>query len=181
MVQFLFALLVLMPLYGVADNVYRTTDANGNAVFTDTPPSDGRDSEQVDIPHINTTPAPQRVFMPVSNTGSEEEQRKPPAYAVAISTPLNDTTIPLGPGNFSVSVAVSAELGVNDSLQLFIDNKPQGEPQRTTTWALTNVFPGQHNLTVAVVDDSGERLATSAAVRVFVLRTSSIRRHRNNN
>ena len=180
MSQLLFALLLLMPLCSVADAIYRTTDARGNAVFTDTPPPDGRVSDQVDIAPINTTPAPQAVFIPVSDKTMAEEQREAPAYTVSISAPLNDTTIPLGPGNFSVSSTVSAELGADDSLQLFIDGAPQGEPQRGTTWALTNVFPGQHDLTAAVIDGSGTILALSPAVRIFVLRTSSVRRNRNN-
>lgn len=182
MSQFLCALLLLMPLCGFADAIYRTTDARGNAVFTDTPPPDGSVSEQVDIVPTNITPAPQPVFIPVPDTAAtaEAEQREAPTYTVSILAPLNDTTIPLGPGNFSVSSTVSAELRANDSLQLFIDGAPEGEPQRATTWALTNVFPGQHDLTAAVIDGSGAILALSPAVRIFVLRTSSIRRNRNN-
>ena len=182
MSQFLCALLLLMPLCGVADAIYRTTDARGDAVFTDTPPPDGSVSEQIDIVPTNITPAPQAVFIPVPDTAAtaEAEQREAPTYAVSISAPLDNTTIPLGPGNFSVTSTVSAALGANNSLQLFLDGVPEGEPQRATTWALTNVFPGQHDLTAAVIDGSGAILALSPAVRIFVLRTSSIRRNRNN-
>ncbi|MDG2046942.1 MAG: DUF4124 domain-containing protein [Halioglobus sp.] len=180
MSRFLFALLLLMPLCGAADAIYRTTDAHGNAVFTDTPPPDGSVSEQVDLVPINTTPPPQAVFMPAPDRNTGEEQPEALAYTVSISAPLDNTTIPLGPGNFSVTSTVSAALGANNSLQLFLDGAPEGEPQRATTWALTNVFPGQHDLTAAVIDGSGAILALSPAVRIFVLRTSSIRRNRNN-
>jgi hypothetical protein len=100
---------------------------------------------------------------------------------VSISAPSNETTIPIGPGNFSVSTIVSTELEAGDSLQLFINDTPRGEPQRATTWELTNVFRGQHDLTVAVIDGSGAILAVSPAVRVFVLRPSIITRNRNKN
>jgi hypothetical protein len=181
MSHFLFALLLLMPLCGVGDTIYRTTDAHGNTVFTDTPPPDGRQSEQVDIPQINTTPAPQELFIPTPDNTAAKDQREAPAYSVSISAPPNETTIPIGPGNFSVSTIVSTELETSDSLQLFINDTPHGEPQRATTWELTNVFRGQHNLTVAVIDSSGAILAVSPAVRVFVLRPSIITRNRNKN
>ena len=100
---------------------------------------------------------------------------------MSISAPPNETTIPIGPGNFSVSAIVSTELETSDSLQLFINDTPHGEPQRATTWELTNVFRGQHDLTVAVIDGSGTILAVSPAVRVFVLRPSIITRNRNKN
>ena len=181
MPQFLFALLMLMPLCGVADTIYRTTDARGNTAFTDTPPPDSSPSQQVDIPHTNITPAPQALFIPVPDNSAGKEQRETPAYSVSISAPPNETTIPAGPGNFSVSTIVSAELGVSERLQLFINGTPQGEPQRATTWELTNVFPGQQDLTAAVIDGSGAILAISPTVRVFVVRISSIRRNRNTN
>ncbi|MEZ5501792.1 MAG: hypothetical protein R3E50_03710 [Halioglobus sp.] len=78
----------------------------------------------------------------------------------------------MGPGNFSVSVRVSAALKVDESLQLFMDGQPWGDPQRGTIWDLTNVFRGQHDLTVGVIDASGETLAMSPPVRVFVHRPS---------
>ena len=94
------------------------------------------------------------------------------SYSVAITSPDNETTIAMGPGNFSVSAAVEPALGEGGLLQLFIDGAPSGEPQAGGSWALTNVFRGAHDLSVAVVDSKGARLAESAAVRVYVLRPS---------
>lgn len=181
MLNFFFTFLMLMPLCGVADAIYRTTDANGNAAFTDTPPLDGRQSEQIDISNINTTRAPQELLIRPSDPSAEKRRQQAPAYTVSISAPPNETTIPIGPGNFSVSAVVSAELGAGERLQLFINGAPQGEPQRATKWNLTNVFPGQQDLTAAVIDGSGTILAVSPAVRVFVLRPSIIRKDRNKN
>jgi hypothetical protein len=79
----------------------------------------------------------------------------------------------MGPGNFSVSVSVRPALKKYEGLQLFLNGVPWGTPQRDTMWDLINVFRGQQDLTVAVVNNAGETLAMSAPVRVFVHRPSS--------
>jgi hypothetical protein len=78
----------------------------------------------------------------------------------------------MGPGNFSVSASVRPSLVDGTLLQLYMDGTPWGDAQRETTWSLTNVFRGAHDITVAVVDEDGEQLTTSAPVRVYVLRPS---------
>lgn len=175
----LLTVLTIIAMRAFADTVYRTTDAAGNVTFTDTPPASGRQAERVDIQRVNTTPAPQELFVPLPRNIPNNEQQEATAYSVSIEAPANETTIAIGPGNFSVSAIVSAELGSTENLQLFIDGSARGEPQRGTTWALTNVLRGQHDLTVAVLDGSGAILAVSQVVRVFVLRPSIITRNRN--
>ena len=93
-------------------------------------------------------------------------------YSVTITSPANETTIPMGPGNFSVNAAVAPALGEDMLLQLLVDGTPSGSPQANTSWALTNVFRGAHDVTVAVVDASGKQLTVSGPVRVYVLRPS---------
>lgn len=163
-------LLVLLPQL-VTAQIFRSVDEHGNVTFSDTPPNSGP-SEQIEVRQTNRTPAPAVIenLEPAADTAPEEAAAV--AYSVAITSPENDTTIAMGPGNFSVSAAVEPALGQGGLLQLFIDGAPSGEPQAGGTWALTNVFRGAHDLTVAVVDSEGVRLAESAAVRVYVLRPS---------
>ena len=91
---------------------------------------------------------------------------------MAFTVPPNETKIPMGPGNFSVTVDVEPALGQGVSLQLYMDGIPWGDPQRNNSWALTNVFRGGHDITVAVVDEEGQHLASSEPVRVYVMRPS---------
>jgi hypothetical protein len=53
-----------------------------------------------------------------------------------------------------------------------MDGIPWGDPQQGNSWALSNVFRGAHDITVAVVDEQGQHLASSDPVRVYVLRPS---------
>ncbi len=152
--------------------IYRTTDEHGNVVFTDAPSAGATRNEPVELQQTNTAPPPPDVprLRSGQNTSRPTALRIDPT--VSIVTPDNETTIPMGPGNFSVSVRVSPGLIRGQALQLMIDGTPWGEPQQATTWALQNVFRGAHDLTVAIVDDKGEALSTSPPVRVYVFRPS---------
>lgn len=170
----LISALLLATTVGVASTahsqIYRTTDEQGNVIFTDTPPADGSVREEVELQPINTTPAPTPMPRPTPASDSTEEAAET-ARAV-ITSPANETTIAMGPGNFSVSASVEPALQVGQSLQLNMDGSPHGEPQQSGGWDLTNVFRGAHDLTVSVLDNEGKVLTTSAPVRVYVLRPS---------
>jgi hypothetical protein len=158
--------------------IYRTVDEQGNVVFSDQPPPAGAEGEQVELQPLNTTPPPEPPPEPAP--GPEEEEEPAAAeYGVAITAPPNETTIPMGPGNFSVSGVVRPSLGEGHRLQLYMDGTPWGEPQTASSWSLTNVFRGAHDITIAVVDSEGKQLAASDPVRVYVLRPSINFRNRN--
>lgn len=164
--------MLLASFSGMADSIYRTTDAEGNVVFTDAPDASARPAEPVKVQRPNIVePPPQIQPLPDVNVSSAEQEAPP--YTVTIVAPADETSIPMGPGNFSVSVSVRPALQKYEGLQLFVDGVPWGSPQRDNMWDLINVFRGQHDLTVAVVNNAGETRAMSAPVRVYVHRPSS--------
>ena len=165
---------LLTPLSGIAESsIYRTVDADGNVVFTDAPPASPQSqSERVQVQRTNTAPPPPVVERP-------EKVATPTAaktsWTVVITAPANETTIPMGPGNFSVNAEVKPALGAGQRLQLLMDGAPHGEPRQDGAWQLTNVFRGEHKLSVSVVDTAGKSLATSEPVTVYVMRPIQIR------
>jgi hypothetical protein len=164
--------MLLASFCSMADSIYRTTDADGNIVFTDAPTAASRPAEPVELNRTNTVQPIQITPLPETNAPSAEGATAP-LYTVTITSPENETSFPMGPGNFAVSVRVSPALKKYEGLQLFLNGVPWGTPQRDTMWDLINVLRGQQDLTVAVVNNAGETLAMSAPVRVFVHRPSS--------
>ena len=163
----LLVILVLASAPSLAQ-IYKSTDADGNVVFTDTPP-DHTTSEQVDLKPTNTLAPPPAA--PASSPGKPGPTlAAPPAPQATITEPANETTIPMGGGNFTVSATVDPGLSGGQGLQLLIDGKPEGEVQPNATWHLMNVFRGAHDLVVQVVDSDGKALSSSEPVRVYVLR-----------
>jgi hypothetical protein len=169
--------LLLSSLCVTAASIYRTTDEQGNVVFTDAPPADGGAVEPVDIQRTNTTTPPPNL-PPASQTDGRKSKPATAAYTVTITQPANETSIPMGPGNFTVSVKIYPPLKKYESLQLFMDGEPWGLAQANMIWDLTNVFRGQHDITVGVINTDGETLTMSPPVRIFVHRPSKNFRNR---
>ena len=173
----LLATLLLLPQLGSAQ-IYKSTDADGNTSYSDTPPASGP-SEQVKLQETNSTPAPDMVAPAAAETVATQETDAGADYSVSIATPANETTIPMGPGNFPVTASVEPALSQGDLLQLHVDGSPSGNPQSSRNWTLTNVFRGAHDLKVVVVNDKNDPLAESESVRVYVLRPSTNFKNRN--
>lgn len=173
MSRLLLLVLLVFSLPSLAQTVYRTTDAQGNVVFTDTPPTNATQADRIAIPPTNTVRPPEVPAPPPGPVETPEAEAAVEPYSVAITNPANETSFPMGPGNFSVSANVNPALRDGDSLQLFIDGTPQGEPQQGASWDLTNVFRGRRDLTIAVIDGSGATVVLSDPVTVFVHRPST--------
>lgn len=163
------ALLLLSQLSSA--QIFKTTDEHGNVSYSDTPPSSGP-SEQVKLRETNSAPPPEILEPRSAAPEPAADASAALDYSVTITSPANETTIPMGPGNFSVSAAVAPALGEDMLLQLLVDGTSSGAPQANASWALTNVFRGAHDVTVAVVDSKGKQLTVSGPVRVYVLRPS---------
>jgi hypothetical protein len=160
-------LLLTLSVPAIAQ-VYKHVDEDGNITFTDQPPPN---STPVEIREPNSSSPP-----PVIAPAPAVEAGEPvivSGYDIAIISPAMDTIIPRGPGNFSVSASLSPALKDGHQLQLLMDGTPREARQTSPSWALTNVFRGAHELTVAVVDKKGKQISISAPVTVYVFRPSS--------
>ena len=158
-------MLILLPALAIAQ-VYKHVDEKGNITFTDQPPPN---SEKIEIAPTNSAPPPAQLYYPKIDTAPAVPSTK---YKVKITSPANDTIIPRGPGNFSVSAIVSPSLQPGNLFQLLMDGVPEGPPQRHSSWALTSVFRGTHFLTATIVTEKGKQLAESEPITVYVFRPS---------
>ena len=168
------ALALLAALSGpiMGQQIYRTTDAQGNVVFTDTPPPGGG-AEQVQLQHTNTaepTPPPK----PIAVEPAAVEDQATPVPVVKIVSPANEETIPMGGGNFSVTARVEPPLQKGQAMRLLLDGQPTGKLQPSGFWDLTAVERGAHDLTVEVVGADGVIVSQSQPVRVYVMRPSTL-------
>ena len=146
--------------------IYKTTDADGNVIFTDQPPAGSSGTESVDLQPLNTAPPPPTVSRPAP----QPAEPKPVPLEVGILSPENESTIPMGGGIFDVVASPSPELRPGENLQLLMDGAAKGAPQQSSIWKLENVFRGPHDLVVQRLSSDGKVIATSDTVRVYVLR-----------
>lgn len=150
--------------------IYRTTDEAGNVIFTDRPPStESSEVESVELNRTNTTPPPEDR-PDLAPPPPRAEPKDIPEYQVTVNAPQDGETIPMGPGNFSVSAGTSPGLREGETLQLILSGTPWQEPQARGQWNLTNIRRGEHDIVVVRLDAGGEEVAASAPVRILVLR-----------
>lgn len=152
-----------------AQPVYKVVDEQGNVTFTDTPPSDAAAEVQT-LNATNTTPS-----MPVGDAATADDTamqdtEAPVAYSTRITSPVDQSTIPMGPGDFVVEAAVQPRLRIGEHLVLTLDGVSVGEPQRAARWQLTNVFRGEHRLQVFRLGADDTRQDASPEQVVFVMR-----------
>lgn len=175
---FICSLLICLSLNAFAQTrIYKIVDAQGNVTFTDKPPStSNRDASTVELNEINiSTPTTERDR--AEQTSAQDDNEAKTNYAVSINSPPDGTTIPMGPGNFSIAASVSPALQEGAQLQLTMNETLYGEPQTSTVWALNNVLRGAHDFYVSVVSKDGSPLAKSSPVRIYVLRPSKLYRN----
>ncbi|MEM9396880.1 MAG: DUF4124 domain-containing protein [Pseudomonadota bacterium] len=169
---------VLLSSSAVQGQIYKITDEKEGVVFTDRPDSigdgDTQKVEEVELQDLNTASPIASPTLPARK--SESPAPKPVPLTVEISSPANEATIAMGPGNFSVSASVTPPLASNERLLLTMDGQPVGNPQTGQSWFIEGALRGPHDLVVERTSSSGKSVASSDPVRVYVLRPSILRR-----
>ena len=173
------ALLLILALAlalanGAAAQIYKVTDEKNGVEFTDRPQSatSGKTVEKVELPTLNTAPATE---VPPPQP-SDEPAPQVAGPSVVITQPGDESTVAMGPGDFSVSAATRPELGNGEYLLLLMDGEPYGEPQRSGNWFVQGAMRGAHDLRVQRQSAAGATVAQSEPVRVYVLRPSVLNR-----
>lgn len=169
----IFSVLVGTTLLGpvAGAQVYKVTDEENGVVFTDRPnPGLGGSVERIEIGEPNRAEPPPEL--PAAAPRQTEETAAAPVPTVTITSPGNESTIAMGPGNFAVSAKVTPPLGSGEELVLLMDGQPYGAAQTGTSWFVEGALRGPHDLVVQRRNDSGQSIATSEPVRVYVLRPS---------
>ena len=164
-------LLVLLSGPVIAQTpIYKYVDENGQTVFTDQPPTTGSEAESIEIDPINSAVPP--TIDKDRSTPSMQEKNSVVDYQTVITSPGDGDTIPMGPGNFSVSAALSPPLSANERVRLVVDGITVGKAQRQPLWQLNNVFRGEHKLVVERLKGDEQVVHRSTSSTVFVLRPS---------
>ena len=146
--------------------IYKTTDEDGNTVFTDVRP-ENLPSEEVELRQINPT-RPGSVSRDWRR-GSAFEQNKITYERVEITEPANNATI-RNQQSFTVRIKTRPKIARGHRVRLLLDGKVVGKPQRKLIFTLKNVDRGTHSLTAEVID-SKKKVITSASNTVHVHRT----------
>ncbi len=158
---------ILILVTSVSADVYRTYDKYGNVIFTDKPSAD---AEKIKIDKVQTVSPP-----PVADFEyTPPKKSKKTSYTkLEILEPKNDQVFTDGAGDVTVSVLVQPELNTEqgDYLVLTLDGKKQTN-SGSTSFSFNNLDRGTHTTKVAVVNEDGKSLKSSAAISFTIKRHS---------
>lgn len=164
------------PADAAERTIYRTTDANGRAVFTDVPPRNGDEAQTitVEVDDANTYAATSSRTPYEGRQSSENTSAANPYSSLAIVSPSDDESIRNNAGNVSIQAEVFPELRRGHQLRLVMDGALTEVIPDGTTFALGNVDRGSHSVAAAVVDRSGTIVTQSPSITFNLLRNSVI-------
>lgn len=176
----LLALGLTLSLSAGAETIYRSTDAQGNVIFTDDP---GAGGEEVNLAPLTVVPAqaPQVEGLSVrgqgqaSRPGDDAGPGQPfmPYDRFAIASPEHETTLPTGAaGNVQVRLGIRPALREDHRVRLLLDGRVNQSAMHTDAFMLSNLNRGEHVLQAELLDASGAVRHRSTPVTLYVQRAS---------
>ncbi len=155
--------LLLFTTIAAAD-VYKSIDEDGHVIYTDNPHGK-QQVEKVDLPSVNSQPAipitpPQKTNKPATTQ-----------YRLSIVSPANESHIPPGQSEITVSVKLQPKMNSEQRIQLFLNNKAFGPASKSPNIRLSDIYRGEHQLTAHLQDSKGKTLAQSSPITLYVKRT----------
>lgn len=153
--------------------VYRYVDAHGNTVYTDNPPEQ-IDAERIQLPAINSLPAPTPSTAKTQKPTPEETDADAEAQAYRqLNLLLPDAeAIRANNGSFIVNVTIEPQLRAQHRLQLIVDGQTHGSPSNSLSLMAQNLDRGEHSIAVQVL--SGDTIVQQTAAQIINVQRTHI-------
>jgi hypothetical protein len=166
----LLALLMSCALGAQAEEVWRWVDENGVVHFSDRPHPG---AERVELNRPQTFTPPPLPARPETPSRTQSEPDAAPAYTgVRVVSPAAGETLWNIAGELAAQVEVQPSLAPGHSLRVSLDGQRVETPPGATQFTISEVFRGEHRLSVSVVDENGRELASSEPVTFYVQQAS---------
>ena len=144
-------------LSGVAQAaIYKSTDAQGNVVYSDSPT---KDAKAIELPPIAIVPSLSAEQIAQANV-MRAKARANQNYQLSFTQPLADQVV-RKPDNIVVTLNMSPALASGDSITILLDGvvAANGSAASIATEALDR---GAHSLTARITDASGKVIKEAA-------------------
>lgn len=169
------AILVLLGLslapFATAGEAYVWTDSDGVVHYSDRPVPGARKIELAE-PNTGQSPAPRRETAATDADAEEPADSNAPFRyeTLAVASPRAEETLWNIDGVLSVSLALSPPLQPGHQVRAYFDGK--GQIVTGTSFQLTEVWRGVHNLQAEVIDETGKMMIRSRPSRFYVQQNS---------
>jgi len=172
-------LVLLLPAVAVAgdkDKIYRTTDDDGNVVYTNEPPSE--DAEPVELDPLTTVPPGEEIPDDTSSNDASEaaadEGTSPRYEGLKVTYPPHDQTVRHNGGLVPFRVEVRPEgtqLAEGHKVEVLLDGEVRGSA-RDRQISVSAVNRGPHTVEARIVDSTGAVITQSQPTEFYLLRAA---------
>jgi hypothetical protein len=169
MVENMKTLLLMLLLVGSAHaEVYKSTNADGETVYSDTRT---QGAEVLKMPELPTYTPPPVAPPAAASTGSVVKEADIYEDMVFVR-PEDDATIRDNQGTINAELKLTPSLRSNSKhrIQFYLDGDAYGKPGSSVRATMNNIDRGEHILTASVLDARGEPLITTPPVVVHLHR-----------
>lgn len=180
------ALFLVIPMVALAGTdggsgsgaIYKVIGPDGQVTFSDTPPANG-DAQKVELAPINVQPIalprtlPTRKLSPKDegrDEGSKEGSSGP--VSIQIVSPIDGATIPPGQRFIPLQVDVQPAYPEGASFFAVVDGQPWSGNSAGSNLDISALERGSHSVQAVLVNASGQVLARSQVITVYVKRPS---------
>jgi hypothetical protein len=151
--------------------IYMSKDKDGNVMYSDTP---SQDAKKIVLPESNipststsTPPPPTTTAVEKIVKTTETTAQNVPYTKFVIGVPPDKETITNQP-TISVVFLIDPDLQKGDRIQLYLDGAAVQAPAAKTSFDLTNVERGTHQLSAILLDANNNTLKESQTVTIYV-------------
>jgi Domain of unknown function (DUF4124) len=159
--------------------IYRSVDAQGNPVFSDQPSGD---AQPLKLPPVTTYSPPPKPAAVTSGSTSVTLPPAPGYQQFAVVAPGQDQAFWDNAGDVEVRVSLQPALmaAAGHRLVFYLDGVAGGAPVEDSSTVFHNVDRGQHTVSAAIIDATGQTVQTTEKVRFQLHRLSLNSPLRNN-
>jgi hypothetical protein len=166
---------ILVATGTVEAGVYKSTDEEGNVVYTDQPPPEGATEVHVPPP---TTYKPPAIHKAQPVTSPRPKPKASQGYeSISITSPENEATIRDAAGKLVLTVSTVPALQSGHKIRILMDSEQKAE-EASTTFHFDNLDRGGHTFQAFVIDAKGRAIDLSNPITVYVHRPSALFRPR---
>lgn len=153
----------------VAAKVYVYRNEQGVLVFSDTPHPDAEEiSPKSKIESIPSS-------IPASLPTNQDKQLQVETYQVRLVQPIDQATIRDNNGSVYVAVQVSPTYQPEHQVRVLLNGSEVISPQNRSVFMLKDVYRGEHQLKVELLDANGKIIASSNPRTFYMHRASVIK------
>ncbi len=170
-------LALLLPAVSAAgDEIYRTTDEDGNVVYTNEPPSD--DAEPVELDPLTTVPPgeeiPDEADTDDGSDAAASQGASPRYQGLEVAYPPHDQTVRHNGGLVPFRVQIlpkGTQLAEGHKVEIVLDGEVRGSA-RSRQISVSAVSRGPHTAEARIVDGTGAVITQSQATEFYLLRAA---------